>query len=115
MDYTARIQDYQIRDTVYFPDCKPQEPIREFDIVKWYSHEPQKATNLVTGEKEITTESCYSIAFLKWNEDAQDFDFQSIGMRWLEEEVPAEFCRVIKAFADFKAAEYRSLENECNN
>ena len=115
MDYTARIQDYQIRDVTYIPGYEPSTSRpQKFDIVKWYYTEP--SINLITGEKVgLRAPHCYSIGCLIWNSKERDFEFHSIGMRWFEEDVPVEFCHVVKAFADFKAAEYRSLENECNN
>ena len=111
-NYTERINGFQIRDPSYIPGFEPEEPSRSFDIVKWQQHPPYETMDLITGEKKTSTESCYSIGELKWNEHEQDFEFKSFGMRWLDADVPVEFCRVVKAFAAFKAAEYRSLENE---
>ena len=111
MDYTARINGFQIRDTSYLPGYESEKPQREFDIVKWEQHSPYEITDLITGEKKISTESCYSIGELVWDEHEQDFEFRSIGLRWLDAEVPMEFCRIVKAFVEFKAMEYREVDN----
>lgn len=114
MDYTERINGFQIRDVVYVPGYEPSTPRpQKFDIVKWYNE--SASIDLSTGEKAgLPVRHCYSIGQLVWDDHSKCFELHSVGMRWLEEEVPAEFCRVISAFAAFKTAEYRSLDDECN-
>lgn len=108
MDYTSRIDGFQIRDLVYLPGFEPKEPQRQFDIVKWQQTEPREVIDGKTGEKRISTEYCYSVARLNWDEKIEGFNFQSIGLRWLEIEPTAAVCQMIKAFAEFKTMEYRA-------
>lgn len=98
MDYTKRIEGFQIRDITYLPGYEPKEPERRFDIVKW------------NGESE--TEYCYSVATLEWNNKTRDFEFKSIGMRWLKEYPSSYVYNLILNFAAFKRAEYLGEENE---
>ena len=36
-----------------------------FELVKWYDHEPTPVTNMRTGEKRISTSSCFVVAWLE--------------------------------------------------
>ena len=38
-----------------------------------------------TGEKKISTRSCYSVAQIWWNEKEPCWEFESVGTRFLEE------------------------------
>lgn len=109
VNYTDRIDNFQIRDVTYIPGFEPKQSAREFDIVKWETCSPLEVTDGSTGEKKIITESCYSVARLKWNEHECYFEFESVGLRWLEEQPSAAVCQVIMAFAEFKKKEYEAL------
>lgn len=83
MIYTGIYKGFQIRDCQYL--CEPPKniPLR-FNIVKWYNHDPYEVTNIETGEKTTSTESCYSVANLEYNEKESCFELISVGLRWLE-------------------------------
>lgn len=113
MNYTERIDGFQIRDITYLPGYGPEQPERCFDIVKWQQFdEPRTMTDFTTGKPKTFTESCYSVAILEWNQREEDFEFRSVGMRWLEAEPTAAVCNLIKAFARFKREEYRGLDED---
>lgn len=52
-----------------------------FELVKWYEHGPQEVTNSRTGEKRISTRSCFVVAWLKWNAKEPCFELASVGLR----------------------------------
>ena len=52
-----------------------------FELVKWYEHGPQEVTNSRTGEKRISTRSCFVVAWLKWNAKEPCFELISVGLR----------------------------------
>ena len=45
-----------------------------FELVKWYDHEPTPVTNMRTGEKRISTRSCFVVAWLEWNDKEPCFE-----------------------------------------
>ena len=55
-----------------------------FELVKWYEHEPTPVRNMRTGEKMISTRSCFVVAWLEWNDKELDFDLKSVGLRLVE-------------------------------
>ena len=77
-------KDFEIRPTCYLDGHT--DPNR-FDVVKWYTHEPWEVTDLKTGEKKISTRSCYSVAHIWWNEKESGWEFKSVWTRFLEEYV----------------------------
>ena len=56
----------------------------EFDLVKWREHEPYEVTDWQSGEKKLSTKYCFSIARLWWNDKEPCFEFESVGLRYLE-------------------------------
>ena len=86
--YTDRVDEYQIRDVTYFGKPPKDAPI-EFDIVKWIKTEPQEVIYVDFDEniceKRMSTEHCYSVGRLVWNAHEPCFEFESVGLRWLEE------------------------------
>lgn len=93
--YGEEWNGFQFRSPVYLDGHF--EPY-EFDLVKWENHEPIKAIDGRTGEKKEFARSCYSIGKLTWDNKDQNFEFQSVGLRYLEnridglEEWILEFC-----------------------
>ena len=98
-EYTPIIDGFQIRDIVYITELNkyPENPTK-FDIVKWEECEPYKAIDLRTDKEIIKNKYCYSVGRLKWNPKEPCFEFESIGLRWLESN-PSE--RVIKMILGF--------------
>lgn len=108
MNYTERIDDIQIRDITYLPGAEPKSAVHDYDIVKWYSHEPISCIDMRAGEPTTSFESCYSIARLVWNQHEEEYELHSVGLRWLEAKPSDYVCDVILAFAKFKTAEMRA-------
>lgn len=79
----GKFKDFEIRDIVYFGKPPKDRPI-EFDLVKWQEHEPYEVIDLGTGEKKMSTKHCFSIARLWWNDHEPCFEFESVGLRYLE-------------------------------
>lgn len=74
-------KDFAFRPPVYF-DGHIEPDI--YDLVKYENHKPYKVMDLRTGEYKISTRSCFSIGFMKWNPKEKDFEFESCGLRYLE-------------------------------
>lgn len=79
MEYTPRVDGIQVRGCVYLGPA-PMYPIR-YDVVKWEKHEPTIVTRLEDGQQYVSTESCYSIATLEWDECEECFNLNGVGMR----------------------------------
>jgi len=102
MDYTDRIDGYQIRDASFClcDDVDERVPL-EFDIVRWQQHGPMVVRDFTTGLFRTPTESCYSIGFLVWNPHEPCFYLKSVGLRWIEEgAIHPRFLLQVLGFAD---------------
>lgn len=108
-EYTEIFKDYQIRDVHYLGEPPKDKPI-EFDIVKWCNHKPIEVIDGETGEKKISTRTCYSVGRLIYNPKEPCFDFESIGLRWLEEHPDED---VEKWLINW--AQYKLIELVCNS
>ena len=86
-EYTPIVEGFQIRDITYLSDDKNYEKNSyptEFDIVKW--------------NNDNSVKSCYSVGYLKWNPREPCFEFQSIGLRWIEAKPSEKVCDMILFF-----------------
>ena len=79
--YTDEWNGFQFRAPVYLDGHF--DPYK-FDLVKWEDHEPYEVIDLYTGKKKMSTRSCFSIGFLKWDSKEPGFEFESCGLRYLE-------------------------------
>lgn len=109
MNYTKRVEEYQIRDVTYLGMPPKDAPI-EYDIVKWAKPDkPYEAFSLDTKTNEMTkeliTEYCYSVGRLVWDKRESCFEFESIGLRWLEAKPSEAVVDMILEFAEKKAKE----------
>ena len=105
MNYTERVCGYQIRDVVYI-GLPPKDTPPRYDIVKWHMHEkPFEAVDGLTGKRVTVTESCYTVGWLVWNRKEPCFEFESCGLRWLEENPPEEVVDMVLKFAEEKGKE----------
>jgi len=113
-DYTDRLDGFQIRDVTYFGSPPVGAP-PSFDVVKW---KPEKNPHVETvyytddngdirHKEKLITEYCYSVGFLRWNEHESDFDFESVGLRWIEAKPSSEVCNMILWFCEEKGKEIR--------
>ena len=97
--YTDEWNGFQFRAPAYLDGHF--EP-HKFDLVKWEDHEPYEVIDWVTGEKRMSTRSCFSIGFLTWDTKEHDFDFESCGLRYLEHRVDGlekfilDFCEMMR-------------------
>lgn len=105
MQYTERIDGFQIRDPTYFPGFEPKAMLPNFDIVKWEQHDPYEVIDMKTGKKQMSTENCYSVATLVWDTHEPGFDFRSVGMRWLESNPTPAVLQMIQDFVESKTQE----------
>ena len=55
-----------------------------FELVKWYDHNPVPVTDGRTGEKKMSTRSCFVVAWLERNDKEPCFDLTSVGLRLVE-------------------------------
>ena len=106
------VDGIKIERITYLPGCEPAnaDTERRFAISKTESCKPYEATDMRTGEKKIHTTNTYVIANLEWNEKECDFDFESVGTRWLEAAPSKEVCDMILKFCDKMAAEYEEKD-----
>lgn len=118
-EYTERVDGFQIRDCVYL-GLPPEGIPPRFDVVKWYPEpNPHMGTVYYTdshsgklvSREQMITEHCYSVGVLEWNRKEGSFDFQSIGLRWIEEKPSKEVCDMILRFCEEKEVEIR--ESTC--
>lgn len=109
MKYTERIEGYQIRDVTYI-GMPPKDTPPKYDIVKWAVAEPPyEALDIGTGKRKMVTEYCYTVGTLVWNRKEPCFEFESVGLRWLEAKPSEAVVDMILEFAEKKAKE---LETE---
>ena len=76
-----RFKDFEIRpvkslDGVIDP--------KRFELVKWYDHNPVPVTDGRTGEKKMSTRSCFVVACLEYDNKDGFWDFKSVGLRLVE-------------------------------
>lgn len=55
--------------------------------MKWEDPEPYGVIDVHTGKKIMSTRNCFSIGFLTWNEKEYGFEFESCGLRYLENRI----------------------------
>ena len=101
MSYTERVDGIQIRDVIYLGKPPEDAPPR-FDVVKWVQTEPFKAININTGEWEMHTEYCYTIARLEWDRREGEFNLISYGLRWLKEKLSDAVIEMVLRFCEEK-------------
>ena len=96
------VDGIKIERVTYFPGHEPAnaDTERRFAISKTVSCKPYEATDLRTGEKKVHTTNSYVIANLEWNEKEDDFDFESVGLRWIEAAPSKEVCDMILKFCN---------------
>ena len=102
------VDGIKIGRITYLPDCAPAnaDTERRFAISKTESCKPYEATDMRTGEKKIHTTNTYVIANLEWNKKECDFNFVSVGTRWLEAAPSKEVCDMILKFCNKMTKEY---------
>ena len=98
IDYTKVWNGFQFRSPTYLDGHF--EPYK-FDLVKWEECELPGIIDLYTG-KPMNSKYCYSIASLTWDKEECTFDFQSVGLRYLENRIDGlekfilDFCDMMR-------------------
>lgn len=110
MNYTDRVDDFQIRDVNYI-GLPPKNTPPQYDIVKWVQTEPRKVISWETMKEETVTEYCYSVAHLVWNRKETCFEFQSVGLRWLEANATKNVIDMVLMFAEEKGKELEAKDD----
>lgn len=111
MDYTERIEGYQIRDVTYI-GLPPKDAPPKYDIVKWaVADPPYEALDISTGRRKMVTEYCYTVGTLVWNRKEPCFEFESCGLRWLEAKPSEAVIDMVLEFAEKKANELEAEDD----
>lgn len=58
---------------------------KRFELIRWYDHNPVPVTDMRTGEKKMSTRSCYVVAWLEWVASEPCFDIKSVGLRLVKD------------------------------
>lgn len=107
MEYTPRVDGFQIRDVEYIGRHPKDSPI-QYDIVKWEKlEEPMEVIDHYTGKKKMIDEYCYTVALVDWVADESWFELRGIGLRLLESRLTEAATDMILDFCDEKAKELR--------
>lgn len=110
-EYTERYKGFQIRDVIYLGES-PKDTPPTFDIVKWEKYDrPTMTTNLRTGEQEESTEYCYSVGRLVYDAKEPCFDFEGVGLRWLEAHPDEDVEEWIIKWCEYKLQELDDDDN----
>lgn len=117
MEYTDRVDGFQIRDVTYI-GLPPKDTPPSYDIVKWVQTDPHEVMCFETGkdgklhgEKKVSAEYCFSVGQLVWNKKEDSFKFESVLMRWLEEKPSEAVVQMILDFAEKKGKELYEWED----
>lgn len=104
-EYTPVVDGFQIRDMVYIGfdsdgNYESKEAEKDFDIVKWVKCDPYNVIDAKTGKGKTIDQYCYSVGCLEWDEKEEDFNFKSIGLRWLESNPSMKVIKMILGFCE---------------
>lgn len=77
-----KYKNFEIRPTMRINGKTVQN---RYDVVKWCKREkPIEGYNLRTCKNEMSDTHCYTIAQFFWNEEELCWEFEAIGIRFLE-------------------------------
>ena len=112
MIYTERVDGFQIRDITYV-GAPPKHAAPQFDVVRWWKEpKPHVGTvcSYVNGRIEahegVVVEYCYSVGTLTWDTQMEEFEFHSVGTRWLQENPSEEVIQMILDFVKEKTRKF---------
>lgn len=109
MNYTERVDGFQITDVTYI-GLPPEGTAPTYAVVKWYKTKPMPALNMDTGEITMSNEFCCVVAHLIWDKKEPCFDLHSVGLRWLEEKPTEAVRQMILDFCEKKGRELQEAE-----
>ena len=110
MTYTDIVDGYQIRDVTYI-GLPPKDTPPRYDIVRHVDCEPFEAVDLETGKRGTHTHYVYSVGVVEWNRHEEDWDFRSVGTRWLVEKPSEAVVDMVLAFCEEKGREIRDEDD----
>ena len=114
MNYTERVDGFQITDVMYI-GLPPKDTPPRFQVVKWYDVEPHegwvyhKEDETWKPRWEKITEGSYAVACLEWDPHEPQFVFRSYGTRWLEEKPTEAVVKMILDFCEKKEKELTEI------
>lgn len=104
-EYTERYKGFQIRDVICLGES-PKDIPPTFDVVKWEKYDrPTMTVDLRTGKREESTEYCYTVGRLIYDAKEPCFDFESVGLRWLEAHPDEDVEKWIIKWCEYKLQE----------
>ena len=110
MEYTPRVDGFQIRDVTYLGK-PPKDAPQKYAVVKWKECKPTSVIDGRTGEPIVMTEYCYVVADLVWNTHEPCFEIEGVGLRLLEARPSDAAIDMILDFCEKKSEEL--LKEEC--
>lgn len=87
-----RFKDFEIRECT-----NTNDKYNNFELLKWYKN----------GEKEF----CYVVAFITWNPKEPCWEFQSVGMRFIDDYEDG-LCEYVKKFMELVGVTYKNILQE---
>ena len=104
--FPPRVDMVEIRWPTYFVCDHDVRMDRKFDLVKWTTHPPQVIFDLKLGRDVVSTESCYSLGFLEWDDKNRNFTFKGCGLRIFETEISEDAKQMILDFCEKMRRQY---------
>jgi hypothetical protein len=84
VEYTEKWNGFQFRSPAFLGK-PPKEAKDWYDLVKWMDYgEPMRIYDVDKQEYTIQKEHCFSVGELKWDENEDWFNFESVGTRFLQ-------------------------------
>lgn len=92
-----RFKDFEIRPYKSLNGLTSQD---RYELIKWYKTEsPIEVTIAETGEKKMKDTFCYVVAWITWNPKEPCWEFESVGMRFIDD-YEEGLCEYIKKFVE---------------
>ena len=82
--YGEEWNGFQFRSPIYLDGHF--DPYK-FDLVKWKEWKPSETTGYERDKEKVNSRYCFSIATLIWDKKEQTFEFESVGLRYLQHRV----------------------------
>lgn len=110
-EYTERYKGFQIRDVIYLGE-PPKDIPPTFDVVRWEKYDrPTMTVDLRTGKQKESIEYCYTVGRLIYDAKEPCFDFESVGLRWLEAHPDEDVEKWIIKWCEYKLQELDDDDN----
>lgn len=84
-----------------------------YEIVKWYNTDhPIKCFSSEQNKEVEQSRFCYTVAFIRFDKKQWDWDFDSVGTRYIDNYVPGMTEWVKEWIEEFKNSKFPELEEE---